>query len=517
MNEKHKIVRLSDALYYIIRGRRLIFLLAFAGLVAGIIISGVGYIQGNISKEYRITSSIAIIAQTGSGKYASRSANPEKADVELAQEITDSAIYILKSERTLNDAVEKSDLSGVSITDIQKNISFNQYKETQIIEVTLYWRSESEGIRILNAINSASGEVLLETLKIGNVSIVNSPKADYIVGGSVSMSTWLITALIGALIGMVICVLRLLISPLLTNIKDIDGLNATEVIGNITYDKNFSASYPFGADDSLAKKDIISLAHILENRMKNHGYRKLLLTSTIKGEGKTSLVINIAQQLASSGVKTLMIDADFKNPNLSAAFGEKYSYENTLNAVYFGDADETDAICHITGCLDLLPCIIDDKAISVNEPLLRLINRISDRYDLVLLDCAPVGIDAEVIAFKSIVDTALFVTRYDYADFDDIKKAIDRLSGAGVSIIGYAVNSVKTIKDILKEAQKFSLFSGRFRIKSMKKTNEQKVAPEIKKSKDNIVNNDSTKNKDTKENKDNKKKTKSKKDHKKKR
>lgn len=474
MNNKNKVIRASDVVYYIIRGRRLIVLLAFVGLIAGIIISGIGYIRGNISKEYKITSSFAIIAQTSSGNFASRSANPDKADVELAQGITDSAIYILKSERTIREAVEKAELTEVSITDIQKNISFSQYNSTQIIEMTLYWRSEAEGIRILDAINDTSGEVLLETLKIGNVSVVNSPKAVYIVGGSVSISTWLICAVIGLLIGIAICILRLLIAPLLTNVKDIEKMDSIEVLGSIPYDKKFSASSPFGPDNSLAKRDTVSLAYILENRSKSSGIRKVLFTSTIRGEGKTSLVVNIAQQLALSGVKTLMIDADFKNPNLSAMFDEKYSYEKTLNAVYFGDADETDAICHITGCLDLLPCIIDDKALIVNGPLLRLIDEISENYDMVLFDCAPVGIDAEVINFKSVIDSALFIARYDYADMDDIKKAVDRLSGAGVNVIGYAVNSVKTFKDILREAQKFSLFSRKFRIKALKKKESEK-------------------------------------------
>ena len=211
MNEKRRVIRISDIVYYMIRGRRLILILAIVGLIVGIILSGIGYIQGNISKEYKITSSIAIIAQTGSGNYASKNVNPDKADVELAQEITDSAIYILKSERMLSEAIEKAELTGVSINDIQKNITFTQYKETQIIETTLFWRSESEGVRILSAINSVSGDVLLETLKIGNVSVVNSPKAGYIVGGNINISTWLIYAVIGAILGMAFCLLRLML------------------------------------------------------------------------------------------------------------------------------------------------------------------------------------------------------------------------------------------------------------------------------------------------------------------
>lgn len=461
MNDEDKGFRVSNIFYYILRGRRLIAICALVGLIVGVIISGINYLRGEMSKEYQITSSIAIIAQTRSGTYASTKNNPDTDDVRLAQEITDSAIYVLRSERTLAAAIESSHLEGITVKDIQSNLTLSQYNETQIIEMTLYWRSNAEGVRVLEAINNVSGEILLDTLKIGNVSVVNSPSSKYIIGGSVNASTWVICALLGAVLAAAICVLKLFISPLLTNGNDIEELFSMEVLGSIAYDKEFGESEPFADDGSKAKKDIVSLAHILANRLSHLDYRKVMLTSSIHGEGNTSLTVNIAQQMAASGKKTLMVDCDFKNPKLSSLFDGHIPYEKTLNAVYFGDADDTDAICHITGCLDLLPVVFSDDGISLNDPMLEVIDKIAQRYEFVIFDCAPVGIDAEVINLKKIVDTALFVVRFDYAELEDIEKAAKRLTGSGVETIGCAITSVKTIKDILKEAQKISLFMRR--------------------------------------------------------
>ena len=91
----------------------------------------------------------------------------------------------------LDVAIGKLDLIGISTKDINKNLTAKQYNETQIVELTLYWRSAEEGVKILEAINSVSPAILIDTLKIGGVSVVNKPTARYIIGGSVNASLWI--------------------------------------------------------------------------------------------------------------------------------------------------------------------------------------------------------------------------------------------------------------------------------------------------------------------------------------
>ena len=457
--EKERGFRLSNVFYYMLRGRRLIAIFALVGMAVGIILSGISYLRGEMSKEYQITSSIAIIAKTSGGNYAtSKNTNPETEDVRLAQEITDSAIYVMRSGRTLQAAIDKANLNGVSVKDIQWNLSLAQYNETQIIEITLYWRSSTEGVRILEAINDVSGEILLETLKIGNVSVVNYPEAKYIFGGKVSASTWIICALLGAIIAIAICILKLFFFPVITNVKDIEPYYSIKPLGAIPYDKYYGDSTPFVLEHSKAHKDIVSTSHILMSHMEDMGCKRLMITSSEHDEGRTTLTANIASIIAGTGVKTLMVDCDFKNPALSSLFNGQIPYENTLNAVYYGDADDTDAIHHIGACLDLLPVILSDKAISLNDAMLEVIGKIVENYDYVIYDCAPVGMDAEAIKMRRIADAALFVIKFDYTETASITEATKLLKESNIAIIGCAVTSVKTFKDLLREAQKLSLF-----------------------------------------------------------
>lgn len=485
MMEEEKSFRVSNVFYYILRGRRLILLCAVLGLIIGIIFSGVKYLRGQISKEYQITSSVAIVVQSESVNNSIVKKSPDPEDVRLAQELTDTAIIIIKSKATMEAAIEKANISGITISDIQNNLTVIKDGDTQILELSLTWRSGVEGVSIMEAINEASDEVLHKTLKIGNVSVLTPPSSKYIIGGSVSASTWVLFAAIGAFLAAAICVLKLFIAPLLTNVKDLDEFNSIKVLGSIPYDKRFEDSVPFASDGSKAKKAISSLANVLASRMDMEGFKKVIITSSIHSEGRTSLTANIAQQLAESGKKTLMIDCDFKNPMLSSMFGGQIPYEKTLNAVYFGDADETDAVCHIAGCLDLLPVTLSDKEITLNDAMLSIIGSIADRYDYAVFDCAPISDDAKVINLRNITDTSLFVARFDYAEFEEIKDAIWHLTGSGIDVNGYVVTYVKTFKDILREAQKLSGFmfgprkrSGKDKIsaKKEKKSGKDKIS-----------------------------------------
>ncbi len=456
--DEEKGFRISNIFYYILKGRKLIAIFALAGLIIGIILSGINYLRGQMSKEYQIVSSIAIIAQTRSGTYASTKSNPDTEDVRLAQEITDSAIYVLKSKRTLETAIENANLTGVSIKDIQDNLTLSQYNETQIIEMTLYWRSNAEGVRILEAINDVSGEILLETLKIGNVSVVNSPTSRYIIGGSVSASTWIISSFVGLAIGVIICILKLLIMPTFTNRKDIVRFLGLEVLGTVAQEKDIDPDTPFAPDDTQMKKNIDSLVNILANRMERAGRHKLYLTSTGHQEGRTRLAVNIADRLAAAENKTLLIDCDLKNPQLSTLFKDKFRYENTLNALYKGTSDKTDAITHIKGCLDLLPYMLEDEPLVMNGSLLNVISDACEGYDYVVIDAAPVGDDTEVIKLNKIADTAIFVLRFDQEEISDIGDAVTRLKESGMLSIGCIVNGIKTLRDVLRDAQQLTLF-----------------------------------------------------------
>lgn len=456
-------IRIGDILYGIVKHRILIIALTAAGLLLGMALSGISYLRGEMSKEYIVTSSISVNTQTNSGLFTSGYDFPNYNDITMAEEIVNASAYVLKSDKMLQDIIDSLGLVGVTTKDIADNLTLTQFEETQIIEVSLYWRSSKEGISILSELNRKAPELLRETLKIGSVSVINEPSSKYLIGGSVNVILWGYMALLGLGLGIGITLLELLMHPTLLNVQDIETNYGLEVLCEIADDKAY-----FGRNTSILVEDdsvsevresFASAAHIVQNILRRkEGTHFIYLTSALRGEGKTSVIANLAVQLSDMEKRVLLIDLDLKNPMLGGVFLNQVEYEHSLNALYAGDCTESEAVTNLTGYLDLLPSVLDNNPIPLDSNLFGVIRKMAESYDYVLMDTAPIGLTADSMSLNQIASEAILVVRYDTASMREIKDALERIEKSGISVLGCIVNGVQVsergIKNPVKENEK---------------------------------------------------------------
>lgn len=456
-------IRVGDVIYGIIKHRILIIALTVVGLIIGIIISGISYLRGEMGKEYIITSSFSVNTQTNSGLFTSGYDFPNYNDINMAEDIVDAVAYVVKSDKMLTKVIDSLGLLGITTKDIEDNIKFTRYNETQIIEMSLYWRSSKEGINILSEINRQAPGILQETLKIGNVSVINEPSSKYLVGGSLNMVLWGYMAVLGLGLGIGITMLELIMHPTLLNVQDIENVYGLEVLCEIATDKVYfdrkrdileESDEHFAVEESFS-----SAAHIIQNRLRMQETPHIIyVTSALRGEGKTSMLANLAVQLSDLEKRVLLIDFDMKNPNLGRLFLTNVDYDHSLNALYVGDINEKEAVTTLTGYLDLIPTVYEKSSIPLDSNLFNVVRKLAEGYDYVLIDSAPVGITADPMSLSQIASGALFVARYDTASMQEIKDALERIEKSGVSVLGCVVNGVQVsergINNPVKEKEK---------------------------------------------------------------
>lgn len=448
-----KQLRVSDILYAVRKHLMLVLVLTAAGLGLGIVLSVASYMRGEMSKQYAITTSIAVTSQNENGLFTTGKSNdPNSTDIYLAEEMVDSVIYVLKSDKTLSAAVDRLDLLGVTTKDIYNNLTLSQYNETQIIEITLYWRSAQEGVEILTAINEVAPNILIDTLKLGNVSVINIPTARYLIGGNINATMWGYMAVLGMFLGIGFAVLDLLMRPTLLNTRDMERTFAVEVFGEIPERKkyfhkkrNLLLINEDDEDNSEVLDNFVSLGHILKNHLQKMSHPCVYITSAAQNEGKTTVTAHIAVQLAEIGMKVLLIDFDTRNPKLGGLFLNKVEYENSINALYRGETTREDAITNLTGSLDILPAVLERKPLPLDDALLDMVGELQTNYDVVLMDTAPVGQVADTMSLNQLADVALLVVRYDGTSMENIRDALARLDKSGMKIMGCIVNGVKEL------------------------------------------------------------------------
>jgi len=456
-------IRVGDVIYGIIKRRNLILALTAVGLVIGVLLSGVSYLRGEMSKEYMVTSSFSVNTRTVNGLFTSGYDFPNYNDINMAEDITDAVAYVMKSDKMLTQVIDSLGLLGVTTKDIEENLNLSPYNETQIIEMTLYWRSSQEGISILSELNRLAPQMLQETLSIGSVSVINEPSSKYLVGGSLNVVLWGYMAVLGFGLGIGITLLELIMHPTLLNVQDLGNVFGLEVLCEIADDKAFFERKGSLVLDDEEQSDVsesyASAAHIIQNRLRKQPAPHIIyITSALRGEGKTSTIANLAIQLSDLEKRVLLIDFDMKNPNLGSYFLNNVEYEHSLNALYAGDINEKEAITTLTGYLDLIPTLFERSSIPLDSNLFGAIEKLAANYDYVLIDTAPVGVTADPMSLSQLASGALFVARYDTASMQEIKEALERIEKSGISILGCVANGIQVsergINNPVKEKDK---------------------------------------------------------------
>ena len=457
--KKNDEIRISDILYEIVKHRVLIISLTIAGLLVGIVLSGVSFLRGEMSKQYIITSSFTVNTQTEQGLFTSGQEFPNQSDITMSEDLVNTVSYVFKSDKMLEDIINSLGLLGVTTKDIYDNLSLQPYEETQIIEMSLYWRSADEGINILTELNQKAPEILKETLNIGSISVLNQPAARYIIGGNINVAFWGYMALIGLGLGLAIAISKLFIHPTLINLKDIKQVFKKELLGDIIEDKAyFDRRKSILEDDGISpniKESFASVANIIQSRLsKRDGSHIIYVTSTMRGEGRTSVTANLAVQLSELENRVLLIDLDTKNPSLSGLFLKNIDYAHSLNAFCSGDISKAEAVVSLNGYLDIMPTILERSPIPIDSNLFHVIQQIAVDYDYVLIDTAPVGLTADPMNLNQIASAGLFVIRFDDVTLKEIKSAVERIEKIEVNLLGCIVNGVKISKKEIQDPVK---------------------------------------------------------------
>jgi capsular exopolysaccharide synthesis family protein len=168
------------------------------------------------------------------------------------------------------------------------------------------------------------------------------------------------------------------------------------------------------------------------------------IVSALPGEGKTTVAAGFAAFVAKSGARTLLIDADMRNPSMTRTLG----YSNApglLNMVAEKSDLEELVITDSKYKFDFLPSSTRIKPTNssdiLNSPTMKnMLRAAKNDYDYVLVDLPPILPVVDVKAAAHLFDAFVLVVEWGSTSTDEIVKAMNASPVLSERLLGAVLN-----------------------------------------------------------------------------
>ena len=194
--------------------------------------------------------------------------------------------------------------------------------------------------------------------------------------------------------------------------------------------------------NSQQSEALRSLRSQLMLRWFNLGNKSLALVGANVGEGCSYLSANLAVVFAQLGLRTLLIDANLRDPSQHRLFNLKQ--EIGLSDILAGHAGQL--VINPLGTIENLSVLSAGSLLSNAQALLsrttfiELMKQITPQYDVVLVDTAPATTTADAQAAAACCSGVLLVSRLNHTKLSHLTEMRDQIAITDAKIVGSVIN-----------------------------------------------------------------------------
>jgi len=173
------------------------------------------------------------------------------------------------------------------------------------------------------------------------------------------------------------------------------------------------------------------------------GHKTLAIVSAGRDEGRSFTAANLAVVFSQLGERTLLIDADLRNPRQHQLF--RLENKLGLSSILAGRSELAAAVVRIPGLIDLSVLPAGATPPNPQELLSRpvfnaLIATVAGQFDIVVVDTPAGSETADSATVAARTRGALIVARKDSSSANQIKLFVSSLQHAGVVVVGSVLN-----------------------------------------------------------------------------
>lgn len=169
----------------------------------------------------------------------------------------------------------------------------------------------------------------------------------------------------------------------------------------------------------------------------------ILVTSHSPHEGKSVVAASLARAVASSGTRTLLLDADMRRPSAHKLLGLSIGRDGQRDQWSSEDQASTKAIVPVPGAPDL--CLFSPWLFGADVDAMSgarfksVIDALRREFKVIIIDTPPVGVVADALNAAELADSTIVVVRATKRTSERLRKVMATLEGHGARVRGFVL------------------------------------------------------------------------------
>jgi capsular exopolysaccharide synthesis family protein len=368
---------------------------------------------------------------------------------QLSLQRVKSYVVLLGSRRVAEEVIARG---GFPYTpeDLARRITASTPTDSQVIDLEVVDSSPDRAAVIANTAFEVFSDVsadLTRNSQLGQSTVVLrmvEPATPPLAPSSTGLGLTLVLGLFaGLVVGAAAAFVRNTLDSSIRTPEALAEASGARVLGTVTYELERRAASRARTDSpAMLPRSSSEELRRLRTNLRFGTWRQapkvVVVTSAAPGEGRTTLIVDLAATLAAGGLRVLLVDGDLRRPTLSARLGLRDSIG--LAEVLYGRLRIDRAIQEPwEETVHVLPAgaaVANPSDLLAAEPLEKVFAELRENYDAVLVDSPPSGPYTDAFVLASAADGAILVCRSGVGTQGAVSAAAEGLLAVSAPILG---------------------------------------------------------------------------------
>lgn len=184
------------------------------------------------------------------------------------------------------------------------------------------------------------------------------------------------------------------------------------------------------------------------------------VTSSMRGEGKSTTAINLSYVFAEKGSRVLLIDADLRLPSIAKKL-EMKSTPGLTDLLRGQGAQMSEFQSHVLRNWFILPSgdiPPNPSELLGSSRMENILKQLREHFDYVIIDLPPVNLVSDAVSISSLISGMIVIIREEYTEKKELERCFRQLRLSNVNVLGCVMNGARSSGSSYNRYKKYKYY-----------------------------------------------------------